>query len=114
MAASRRARPPNAVVISPPAEIGRAAATGPAAAPASVRALTRIQKPTRVTVLAPAAEVPLHTVQIAKFVVQEIKMNLLLAAPGPDTPTTIKNYLEAAHRHYDAYLRTMGTLPSAK
>ena len=88
--------------------------TGPAAAPASVRALTRAQKPARVTVLAPAAKVPLHTVQIAKFVVQEIKMNLLLAAPGPDTPTTIKNYLEAAHRHYDAYLRTIGTLPSAK
>ena len=86
----------------------------PAAAPAPIRALTRTQKPPRATVLAPAAEIPLHTVQIAKFVVQEIKMNLLLAAPGPDTPTTIKNYLEAAHRHYDAYLRTMGTLPSTK
>ncbi|MCC3160186.1 hypothetical protein LJ737_23320 [Hymenobacter sp. 15J16-1T3B] len=54
---------------------------------------------------------PLHTVQIAKSVVQEIKMSLLLATPGPDTPTTIKNYLEAAHRHYDAYLRKSGKLP---
>jgi anthranilate/para-aminobenzoate synthase component II len=58
--------------------------------------------------------VPLHTVQIAKSVVQEIKMSLLLATPGPDTPTTIKNYLEAAHRHYDAYLRKSGKLPPAK
>ena len=91
-----------------------AAALPAQAAPAPIRALTRTQKPPRATVLAPAAEIPLHTVQIAKFVVQEIKMNLLLAAPGPDTPTTIKNYLEAAHRHYDAYLRTMGTLPSTK
>ena len=60
------------------------------------------------------AEVPLHTVQIAKSVVQQIKMSLLLAAPGPDTPTTIKNYLEAAHRHYDAHLRKTGKLPPAK
>ena len=57
---------------------------------------------------------PLHTVQIAKSVVQEIKMSLLLVTPGPDTPTTIKNYLEAAHRHYDAHLRKTGKLPPAK
>ena len=57
---------------------------------------------------------PLHTVQIARSVVREIKMSLLLAIPGLDTPTTIKNYLEAAHRHYDAHLRKTGKLPPAK
>ena len=86
--------------------------TAPATAP--VRASTRGRKPAAATAPVPEAEVPLHTVQIAKSVVQEIKMSLLLATPGPDTPTTIKNYLEAAHRHYDAHLRKTGKLPPAK
>ncbi|MBD2769393.1 hypothetical protein IC235_16005 [Hymenobacter sp. BT664] len=89
-----------------------AAPAVPAAAP--VRASTRGRKPAAAAVPAPEVEVPLHTVQIAKSVVQEIKMSLLLATPGPDTPTTIKNYLEAAHRHYDAHLRKTGKLPPAK
>ncbi|GAA4389544.1 hypothetical protein [Hymenobacter koreensis] len=84
----------------------------PAATP--VRASTRGRKPAAAAAPASEAEVPLHTVQIAKSVVQEIKMSLLLVAPGPDAPTTIKNYLEAAHRHYDAYLRKTGKLPPAK
>ena len=89
-----------------------AAPTAPAAAP--VRPSTRGRKPAAAAVAAPETDVPLHTVQIAKSVVQEIKMSLLLAAPGPDTPTNIKNYLEAAHRHYDAHLRKTGKLPPAK
>jgi len=89
-----------------------AASVAPAAAP--VRASTRGRKAAAAATPAPEAEVPLHTVQIAKSVVQEIKMSLLLATPGPDTPTTIKNYLEAAHRHYDAHLRKTGKLPPAK
>ncbi|GAA4367503.1 hypothetical protein GCM10023185_39450 [Hymenobacter saemangeumensis] len=86
----------------------------PVAPAAPVRASTRGRKPAAAASPAPEAEVPLHTVQIAKSVVQEIKMSLLLATPGPDTPTTIKNYLEAAHRHYDAHLRKTGKLPPAK
>ncbi|TYZ07298.1 hypothetical protein FY528_15905 [Hymenobacter lutimineralis] len=89
-----------------------AASGAPAAAP--VRASTRSRKAAAAVAPAPEGEVPLHTVQIAKSVVQEIKMSLLLATPGPDTPTTIKNYLEAAHRHYDAHLRKTGKLPPAK
>lgn len=85
-----------------------------AVAAAPVRASTRGRKPAAAAAPAPEAEVPLHTVQIAKSVVQEIKMSLLLATPGPDTPKTIKNYLEAAHRHYDAHLRKAGKLPPAK
>ena len=97
-----------------------AAAPEPAAAPvatpaaAPVKAPSRGRKPAIAAAPAPEAEVPLHTVQIAKSVVQEIKMSLLLATPGPNTPTTIKNYLEAAHRHYDAYLRKAGKLPPVK
>jgi hypothetical protein len=102
-----------------PAEAPVAPAPAPAAAPAApaaapVRASSRGRKPAAAAAPAPEAEVPLHTVQIAKSVVQEIKMSLLLATPGPDTPTTIKNYLEAAHRHYDAHLRKTGKLPPAK
>jgi hypothetical protein len=111
--------------IAPPAPVAAPAAPAPAseAPPAAVaeaqvvvpvRASTRGRKPTAAAVPALEAEVPLHTVQIAKSVVQEIKMSLLLATPGPDTPTTIKNYLEAAHRHYDAYLRKTNKLPPAK
>ncbi|MBC6700111.1 hypothetical protein [Hymenobacter sp. BT190] len=101
-----------------PAPAPVAAASEPAAAPvaapaaAPVKASSRGRKPATAAALAPEAEVPLHTVQIAKSMVQEIKMSLLLAVPGPDTPTTIKNYLEAAHRHYDAYLRKTGKLPT--
>ncbi|MCB2411055.1 hypothetical protein [Hymenobacter lucidus] len=97
--------------VDAPASVAAAPAV-PAAAP--VRASTRGRKPAAAAAPAPEAEVPLHTVQIAKSVVQEIKMSLLLATPGPDTPTTIKNYLEAAHRHFDAYLRKTGKLPPAK
>lgn len=89
-----------------------AAPVAPVAAP--VRASTQGRKPNAAAAPAPEAEVPLHTVQIAKSVVQEIKMSLLLATPGPETPTTIKNYLEAAHRHYDAHLRKTGKLPPVK
>ncbi|WP_207218254.1 hypothetical protein [Hymenobacter persicinus] len=97
-----------------PAEAPAPAAAPAAPAAAPVRASTRGRKPAAAAAPAPEAEVPLHTVQIAKSVVQEIKMSLLLATPGPDTPTTIKNYLEAAHRHYDAHLRKTGKLPPAK
>lgn len=96
----------------PVAAAPQPAAPAPAAAP--VRPATRGRKSAAAATPAQEAEVPLHTVQIAKSVVQEIKMSLLLATPGPDTPTTIKNYLEAAHRHYDAYLRKSGKLPPAK
>lgn len=128
--ATRTATSPPAPVepIAAPAAVAAPAASAPApveapapvaAAPvapatAPVRASTRGRKPAAAAAPAPEAEVPLHTVQIAKFVVQEIKMSLLLATPGPDTPTTIKNYLEAAHRHYDAHLRKTGKLPPAK
>ncbi|MBC6609103.1 hypothetical protein H8B13_19955 [Hymenobacter sp. BT188] len=131
--ATRTATTPPAAVepIAPPAPVAApaapapeatplAAAPEPAAAPvatpaaAPVKAPSRGRKPATAAAPAPEAEVPLHTVQIAKSVVQEIKMSLLLAAPGPDTPTTIKNYLEAAHRHYDAYLRKAGKLPPTK
>jgi len=110
---------PAAVAAPTPAptlvEAPAAAAVAPVApAAAPVRASTRGRKPAAAAAPAPEAEVPLHTVQIAKSVVQEIKMSLLLATPGPDTPTTIKNYLEAAHRHYDAHLRKTGKLPPAK
>ena len=81
---------------------------------APMQATTRGRKAAVAAAPAPEVEVPLHTVQIAKSVVQEIKMSLLLATPGPETPTTIKNYLEAAHRHYDAHLRKTGKLPPAK
>ncbi|AHJ95491.1 hypothetical protein [Hymenobacter swuensis] len=100
-----------------PAPVEVAAPDAAASAPASaapVRASSRGRKPAAAAAPAPEAEVPLHTVQIAKSVVQEIKMSLLLATPGPDTPTNIKNYLEAAHRHYDAHLRKTGKLPPAK
>ena len=100
--------PPPVVAVPEPAAAQPAA---PGTAP--VRSSTRGRKPAVAAASAPEAEVPLHTVQIAKSVVQEIKMSLLLATPGPDTPTTIKNYLEAAHRHYDAYLRKTGKLPPA-
>ncbi|MCB2380386.1 hypothetical protein LGH70_22530 [Hymenobacter sp. BT635] len=120
--ATRTATTPPAPVepIAAPAAV---AAPAPAPAPvevaapapaAPVRASTRGRKPAAAAAPAPEAEVPLHTVQIAKSVVQEIKMSLLLATPGPDTPTTIKNYLEAAHRYYDAHLRKTGKLPPAK
>lgn len=79
-----------------------------------VRISTRGRKATVTVAPAPEAEVPLHTVQIAKSVVQEIKMSLLLVIPGPETPTTIKNYLEIAHRYYDAHLRKTGRLPPVK
>ncbi|WP_170170469.1 hypothetical protein [Hymenobacter perfusus] len=102
---------PASAPVEAPAPVA-AAPVAPAAAP--VRASTRGRKPAAAASSAPEAEVPLHTVQIAKSVVQEIKMSLLLATPGPDTPTTIKNYLEAAHRHYDAHLRKTGKLPPAK
>ena len=102
--------PPVPVAAAP--EPGAAQPAAPAAAP--VRASSRGRKPAATAMPAPEAEVPLHTVQIAKSVVQEIKMSLLLATPGSDSPTTIKNYLEAAHRHYDAYLRKAGKLPPAK
>lgn len=126
--ATRTATTPPAPVepIAPPAAVAAPAAPAPEPAPvaapsasaaptaAPVRASKRGRKPAAAAVPAPEGEVPLHTVQIAKSVVQEIKMSLLLATPGPDTPTTIKNYLEAAHRHYDAYLRKTGKLPPAK
>lgn len=119
--ATRTATSPPAPVepIAAPAAIAAPVASVPAPAPAapaaaSVRASTRGRKPAAAAAPAPEAEVSLHTVQIAKSVVQEIKMSLLLATPGPDTPTTIKNYLEAAHRHYDAHLRKTGKLPPAK
>ncbi|GAA3921572.1 hypothetical protein [Hymenobacter algoricola] len=131
--ATRTAPMPSAPVepVAAPASVAAPAASVPAAAPiaaaplpatselavpaaAPVRASIRGRKTVTAAVAAPEAEVPLHTVQIAKSVVQEIKMSLLLATPGPDTPTTIKNYLEAAHRHYDAHLRKAGKLPPAK
>lgn len=79
-------------------------ATAPAATPAR-----RGRKPAITTIT--DEDVPLHTVQVPKTIVQEIKLSLLLATPGPEMPTTIKSYLEAAHRHYDAYLRKVGKLP---
>ncbi|GAB2961711.1 hypothetical protein GCM10027048_32440 [Hymenobacter coalescens] len=103
---------PEPAPVSAPSAAASSASAAPAAAP--VRASTRGRKPGAAAAPAPEGEVPLHTVQIAKSVVQEIKMSLLLATPGPDTPTTIKNYLEAAHRHYDAHLRKTGKLPPAK
>ncbi|WBA44344.1 hypothetical protein [Hymenobacter canadensis] len=130
--ATRTATAPPAPVepIAPPAAAAAPASVAPAPTPveapatgtatpftpafAPTRASTRGRKSAAAASPAPEAEVPLHTVQIAKSVVQEIKMSLLLATPGPDTPTTIKNYLEAAHRHYDAYLRKTGKLPPAK
>ncbi|GAB3840381.1 hypothetical protein GCM10028821_45030 [Hymenobacter jeollabukensis] len=126
--ATRTATTPPAPVepIAPPAAVAApavpapepvpvaAASTSAAPAAAPVRASTRGRKSAAAAAPAPEGEVPLHTVQIAKSVVQEIKMSLLLATPGPDTPTTIKNYLEAAHRHYDAHLRKTGKLPPAK
>lgn len=115
---------PSAPVAAPAAPVNPPIPTAPAPEPAAaqpagsaaapVRASSRGRKPAAAVMPASEAEVPLHTVQIAKSVVQEIKMSLLLATPGPDTPTTIKNYLEAAHRHYDAYLRKAGKLPPAK
>ena len=127
--ATRTATAPPAAVepIAPPAAVAAPAPTvtslavpAPAAAAPAVpaatpaRASSRGRKPAAAAAPALEAEVPLHTVQIAKSVVQEIKMSLLLVTPGPDTPTTIKNYLEAAHRHYDAHLRKTGKLPPAK
>ena len=122
--ATRTATAPPAAVepIAVPAAVAAPAAPSPVeaampvAAPGAVpvRASARSRKPAAAAAPVPEGEVPLHTVQIAKSVVQEIKMSLLLATPGPDTPTTIKNYLEAAHRHYDAYLRKTGKLPPAK
>ncbi|KAA9325140.1 hypothetical protein F0P96_20805 [Hymenobacter busanensis] len=107
--------PAAAPAVAAPAPEPVAAASQPAApAAAPVRTSTRGRKPAAAAAPVPEAEVPLHTVQIAKSVVQEIKMSLLLVTPGPDTPTTIKNYLEAAHRHYDAHLRKTGKLPPAK
>jgi hypothetical protein len=101
--------------VPAPVEASVPATAAPAASVAApARTSTRGRKPAAATAPAPEAEVPLHTVQIAKSVVQEIKMSLLLVTPGPDTPTTIKNYLEAAHRHYDAYLRKTGKLPPVK
>ena len=110
---------PPAAVAAPavaPAEVPAPAAAAPIVPKAEqrVQASSRGRKPVGSDVPALEAEVPLYTVQIAKSVVQEIKMSLLLATPGPDTPTTIKNYLEAAHRHYDAHLRKTGKLPPAK
>jgi hypothetical protein len=123
--ATRTATMPPAAVepIAAPAAAAVPAAAAPAPTPveapalvaaAPVRASARGRKPAAAAAPVPEVEVPLHTVQIAKSVVQEIKMSLLLATPGPDTPTTIKNYLEAAHRHYDAHLRKTGKLPPAK
>ncbi|GAB3244264.1 hypothetical protein GCM10027346_41790 [Hymenobacter seoulensis] len=109
-AAPTLAPEPAPVAVAPAPSVAPTAA--PAAAPA--KSSTRGRKPAAVAAPAPETDVPLHTVQIAKSVVQEIKMSLLLAAPGPDTPTNIKNYLEAAHRHYDAHLRKTGKLPPAK
>lgn len=107
--------PAAAPAVAAPAPKPVAAASQPAApAAAPVRTSTRGRKPAAAAAPVPEAEVPLHTVQIAKSVVQEIKMSLLLVTPGPDMPTTIKNYLEAAHRHYDAHLRKTGKLPPAK
>jgi hypothetical protein len=106
--AASMAAPATPAPLAPTATVAEARVVVP------VRASTRGRKPGAVAAPAPEAEVPLHTVQIAKSVVQEIKMSLLLATPGPDTPTTIKNYLEAAHRHYDAYLRKTNKLPPAK
>ncbi|GAC1373958.1 MAG: hypothetical protein NVSMB30_16380 [Hymenobacter sp.] len=122
-------QPPVAVepIVPAPAPVAAPAAPAPtpvakpapvtaaaAAVAAPERATTRGRKPAAVATPAPEADVSLHTVQIAKSVVQEIKMSLLLVTPGLDTPTTIKNYLEAAHRHYDAHLRKTGKLPPAK
>ena len=128
--ATRTATMPSAAVepVAPPAAVVAPAALAPAPvaalvpvavvseAPvaAPVRSFARGRKLAAAALPVPEVEVPLHTVQIAKFVVQEIKMSLLLATPSPDTPTTIKNYLEAAHRHYDAHLRRIGKLPPAK
>ncbi|GAA4493214.1 hypothetical protein GCM10023172_01510 [Hymenobacter ginsengisoli] len=116
--ATRTATAPPAPVepIAAPVAIPAAAVSAPVPVPAAapVRASTRGRKPAAAAEPVLEAEVPLHTVQIAKSVVQEIKMSLLLASPGPETPTTIKNYLEAAHRHYDAHLRKTGKLPPAK
>ncbi|GAB2796363.1 hypothetical protein HNQ93_004203 [Hymenobacter luteus] len=128
--ATRTATTPPAPVepIAPPTPTAAPVVAAPAPEPAAVapqptvsqpgpptaaraRASTRGRKTAAAAAPTPEPEVPLHTVQIAKSVVQEIKMSLLLATPGPDTPTTIKNYLEAAHRHYDAYLRKSGKLP---
>jgi hypothetical protein len=121
--ASVEAKAPSAPVATPIAQVNAPApATAPqpaveepeVVAPAPIRTSTRGRKPAVAAAPVPEADVPLHTVQVAKNVVQEIKMSLLLVTPGPGIPTNIKNYIEAAHRHYDAHLRKIGKLPPAK
>ncbi|AIZ65451.1 hypothetical protein PK28_17430 (plasmid) [Hymenobacter sp. DG25B] len=87
------------------------AATAPAPAQKAPVAARRGRKP------APPEAVPMETersVKIPESVWDEIRLALVLLPKGQDSPASIKAYLVAAHRVYDASLRKAGKLPPVK
>ena len=57
---------------------------------------------------------PERSVKIPESVWDDIRLALVLLPKGEDLPTSIKSYLVAAHRHYQAQLRKQGKLPAGK
>lgn len=53
-----------------------------------------------------------RSVKIPESVWNEIRLSLVLLPKGEDSPVSIKAYLVAAHRHYEAQLRKQGKLPA--
>ncbi|TGD77011.1 hypothetical protein [Hymenobacter wooponensis] len=53
-----------------------------------------------------------RSVKIPESVWNEIRLALVLLPKGEDSPVSIKAYLVAAHRHYEAQLRKQGKLPA--
>lgn len=92
-------------------------AIGPAAAPiqsspqpsATAAPGRRGRKPAVATAAAPVA---LRSLKVPEASWLEIKLVVAQLAGVPDVPHNIQTYIEAAHQHYEAYLRKQGRLPS--
>lgn len=100
-----------------PLAVPAAPAPEPAAAQVLLPTPEPASRPPR-TAKSPAASPatiaePNHSVKLPKSTMQQIKLTLALLPADPSNPTSIKQYLEMAHRLLDSQLRKKGKLPPA-
>lgn len=87
-----------------------AAPTKPAQPTATAAPARRGRKP---TLVAPgSAPVALRSLKVPEGSWLEIKVVVAQLSAVEDVPHNIQTYIEAAHKHYEAYLRKQGKLPA--
>ncbi|SDY92340.1 hypothetical protein [Hymenobacter psychrophilus] len=106
---------PSAASTSQPASPVQSVATVAPTLPAAAPIASPVARPRRGRKPAAPDAVLMETersVKIPESVWNEIRLALVLLPKGEDSPVSIKAYLVAAHRHYEAQLRKQGKLPA--